>query len=164
MKTILLSLLLSVTTLLTSSTALFAQNSGDEAAIRKVLTESGAAFDKRDLTGFASYFMKSPNLYYQVSTADGQLIVAHGWEAMTHMVGAHMKNDANDFKGEHGASDFKVHTAGTMAWVTATSHWDLPGGKSNGSDLLILEKQSGQWKIIALTTQTYADGKLVVVK
>ncbi len=164
MKTMLLSLLLSVTTLMVSSTALFAQKSGDETAIRKVLTESGAAFDKRDLTGFASYFVKSPDLYYQVSTADGQLIVAHGWEAMTHMVGAHMKNVADDFKGKHSASDFMVHTSGTMAWVTATSHWDLANGKSNGSDLLILEKQSGQWKIIALTTQTYTDGKLVVVK
>ncbi|MBD2705763.1 DUF4440 domain-containing protein [Spirosoma sp. BT702] len=164
MKTILLSMLLAVTSLTTSTTVTFAQQSGEEAAIKKVLTTSFDAFGKRDLDGFAAYFVKSPELFYQVHAADGQLLVAHGWEAMTHMVGGHMKNDPNDFKGKHSLSDIRIHTQGDMAWVSQTSNWASPRGASKGSDILVLQKQSGQWKIAALTTQTYAEGKLIVVK
>lgn len=71
MKTLLLSLMLSATALTASTTVTFAQKSGDEAAIQKVLNESWAAFGKRDLPGFAAYFIKSPNLYYQVYAAEG---------------------------------------------------------------------------------------------
>ena len=164
MKTILLSTLLSVACLTTWTTATFAQQSGEEAAIQTVLTTSFDAFGKRDLTGFAAYFIKSPDLFYQVHTAEGQVIVAHGWEAMTHMVGNHMKNDPNDFKGKHSLSDFRIHVQGNMAWASQTSRWELPAGIHKGSDLVVLQKQSGQWKIAALNTQTYAEGKLVVVK
>src|SRR5438128_2053872 len=99
MKTILLSMLLAVATLSASTTVTLAQHSGEEVAIQKVLTTSFNAFIERDLNGHGTYFVKSPDLFYQVYTADGQLLVAHGWEAMMHMVGAHMKNDPNDFKG-----------------------------------------------------------------
>jgi hypothetical protein len=164
MKTILLSMLLSIVSLIASTTVTFAQPSGEETAIQQVLTKSFDAFGQRDLTGFAAYFVKSPDLFYQAYTTEGQLIVAHGWEAMTHMVGNHMKNDPNNFKGKHSLSDFRIHVQGTMAWVNQTSRWELPGGVSKGSDFVVLQKLSGQWKIAALITQTYAEGKLVVVK
>jgi ketosteroid isomerase-like protein len=164
MKTILLSVFLSVTSLITSTTVTLAQHSGEEAAIQQVLTTSFDAFGQRDLNSFAAYFVKSPKLFYQVYTIEGQLIVAHGWEAMTHMVGTHMKNDPNDFKGKNSLSDFRIHVQGTMAWVHQTSRWELPGGVYKGSDIVVLQKQAGKWKIAALSTQTYAEGKLVVVK
>ncbi|QHW00035.1 YybH family protein [Spirosoma endbachense] len=164
MKTILLSVLLSVASLIIPTTVTFAQQSGEETAIQQVLTRSFDAFGQRDLTGFSAYFVKSPDLFYQVYTIEGQLIVARGWEAMTHMVGNHMKNDPNDFKGKHSLSDFQIHVQGQMAWVNQTSRWELPGGVYKGSDFVVLQKQAGQWKIAALITQTYAEGKLVVVK
>ena len=164
MKTILFSLLLSASALTASTTVTFAQKSGDEAAIQKVLNESRAAFGKRDLPGFAAHFIKSPTLYYQVYAGEGQLIMAQGWEAMTHMVGGHMKNDADAFNAELTASDTRIHVNGNMAWVTQTGHWEKAGQKSQSRDLTILEKQANQWKIAALTSQTYTDGKLVMVK
>ncbi|GAB3691357.1 hypothetical protein GCM10027592_09320 [Spirosoma flavus] len=130
--------------LTTATTVTFAQQSGEEAAIKTVLTTSFDAFAKRDLNGFAAYFMKSPDLFYQVHTVEGQLIMARGWEAMTHMVGNHMKNDPNDFKGKHSVSDFRINVQGNMAWVSQTSSWELPTGINKGSDLLVLQKQSGQ--------------------
>ena len=169
MKTTLLSIFLSAIMLTASSTGTFAQKSGDEAAIQRVLQESRDAFGKRDLAGFARCFVQSPDLYYQVMTADGQLIMAQGWEAMNHMVGGHMKNDPDAFKGTHTVSDSKITIKGNTAWVHLTSHWNIPGQPGTSRDLLILEKQaasgsSPQWKIAALTTQNYADGKLAVVK
>ena len=75
-----------------------------------------------------------------------------------------MKNDPNDFTGKHSLSDFRIHVQDPIAWVSQTSSWELASGTHKGSDLLILQKQAGQWKIAALTTQTYAEGKLVVIK
>jgi ketosteroid isomerase-like protein len=169
MKTILLSVLLSALMLTVSSTGTFAQKAGDEAAIQKILKEMSDAYGKRDLAGFARYFAQSPDLYYQVLTADGQLIMAQGWEAMNHMVGGHMKNDPDAFKGTHTLSDTKITIRGNTAWVHYTSHWNIPGQPGVSRDMLILEKQaangsSPQWKIAALTTQNYAEGKLAVVK
>ncbi len=78
MKITLLSLLLSAAALTAFTTRSSAQKSGDEAAIQKVLDASLSTFDKRDLKGFAALFVKSPYLYYQVYTDDGQVIMAQG--------------------------------------------------------------------------------------
>lgn len=100
MKTTLISLLLSATMLTVLSTRSLAQTSGDEAAIRQLVHHARLAFNKRDLKTFADYFVESPSLYYQVLTPDNQLLMARGWEAMTHMVGNHMKNDPQDFPAD----------------------------------------------------------------
>ena len=137
----------------------------DETAIRKVLDDSGIAFSKRDLNAFGSLFIKSPELYYQVYTGDEMVILAHGWEAMTRMVGGYMKDNppSNDVKMM--ASDHKLHIDGAAAWVSAHNDWVLPGGKKGFSrDFIVLEKQQGTWKIAALTSQNYAEGKFVEVK
>ena len=81
MKTILLPMLLAVGSLTTSTTVAYVQQSGEKAAIQQVLKASFNAFAQRDLTGFAAYFVQSPDLFYQVYAADGQLLVANGWEA-----------------------------------------------------------------------------------
>ena len=167
MKTILLSLLLSAALLTTFTTCVSAQQSGDEAAVRKTLDASLTTFNKRDLTGFAALFVKSPNLYYQVYTTEGQLIMAQGWEAMTHMVGGYMKSNPKPSKT--AISDYRIHINGNTAWVNATNHSEMAGQKSQSRDLLIMEKQAGngsapRWKIAALTSQAYTDKKLVVIK
>ena len=171
MKTILLALL-SATLLTISSTVSHAQTSADEAAIKRVIYDSQLAFNKRDLKTFSGYFIKSPALYYQVRTGDNQLLMARGWEAMTHMVGGHMKNDPKEFPANPTpipATDVHVQVRGNMAWVDATTHWEAAGKKGHSRDLLILEKQAGngstpRWQIAALTTQTYADKQLVVIR
>lgn len=167
MKTTLLSLL-SATLLTISSTVSHAQTTGEEAAIKQVIHDSQLAFNKRDLKAFSGYFINSPDLYYQVRTADNQLVMARGWEAMTHMVGGHMKNDPQEFPANptpSPATDTHVQIRGNTAWVDATTHWEnSKQEKGQGRDLLILEKQQGQWKIAALTSQVYADKQLVVIK
>ena len=171
MKTILLSLM-SAAVLTVCSTASHAQTSGEEATIKRLLNDSRMAFNKRDLKAFSGYFIKSPALYYQVRTADNQLYMARGWEAMTHMVGGHMKNDPQEFPANPvpiPATDTHVQIRGNTAWIDETSHWESTGKKWQSRDLAILEKQTGngsapQWKIAALTSQVYADKQLVVIK
>jgi hypothetical protein len=169
MKTILLSGLLSAILLTVSTATLYAQKLADEAAILKVMNDSRTAFDKRDLPTFSAYFVKSPDLYYQVYTADGQLIMAQGWEAMTHMVGGHIQNEPKPLKEMGKLSDVRIHINGNTAWANGTSHWDGPGEGNVARDFFVLEKQASngsapQWKIAVLTTQAYPKEKLVVVR
>lgn len=169
MKTTLLSSLLAAILLTISTATSYAQKSGDEAAILKVIHASRTAFDKRNLTEFAACFVKSPDLYYQVYTGDGQLIMAQGWEAMTHMVGGNMKAEPKPLKDMGKLSDVRIHINGNTAWANGTSHWDGPGEGNVSQDFFVLEKQvnngsSPQWKIAVLTTQNYPKEKLIVVK
>ena len=136
----------------------------EQAAIQQVIIDSKAAFDKRELDTFFSYFIKSPALYYQVHEASGQLILAHGWEAMTHMVGGYMKEHPEHSKGKYAQLDPCIQVKENMAWVSATGEIDMGGEKTSSRDFFVLEKQGSQWKISALIVQDYAKGKLIVVK
>ncbi|MFC5408074.1 YybH family protein [Larkinella bovis] len=164
MKSLMLSFLLSAATVAALFSPSYAQKTGDEAAILSVLNNSRLAFDKRDLNGFTSYFIQSPNLYYQVYSGNEHMLLAYGWEAMKRMVGDHLKKEPASLAGKHTASDFRTHINGNMAWVTSMGHLDLGGEKKESRDLFILQKQNGQWKIAALTTQEYTREKLALIK
>ncbi|WP_221392860.1 nuclear transport factor 2 family protein [Dyadobacter sp. NIV53] len=145
------------------ATETFSQTASQEEVIKEILTKTRAAFDNRDLDKFASYFVKSPDLYYQITTADGAVLMARGWEAMTHMVGGHMKDNPEPAKDKYTLTDYQIHINGNNAWVNANGN-----SKNDGlsRDFIVFEKQdgSGQWKVIALTAQAYPAGKLVVIK
>lgn len=136
----------------------------EQVAIQQVILESKAAFDKRDLNAFFTYFIKSPALYYQVYEASGQLIVAHGYSAMTHMVGGYVKEHPLPSKGKYAQLDPRVQVKGNTAWVSATGEMVMGGEKTNSRDFFVLEKQGNQWKISAIIVQDYANGKLLVIK
>lgn len=159
MKTLLIVLALSATTLL--ATTVRAQ-SADEKAIRKTIDDSRAAFDKRDLNTFVSYFVNSPDLYYQVSTGDHQIILAHGIENMKKMVGGYMQSHPSAAPaGSFKMTDLRFRVNGNIAFITSNS---LDGTTNEHSqDLLVLEKTGGGWKFLALTAQYYETGKRVEV-
>lgn len=136
----------------------------EQVAIQKVLTDSKIAFDKRDLNTFFNYFTKSPALYYQVYEASGQLILAHGYEAMTHMVGGYVKEHPEPDKGKYAQLDPRIQVNGNTAWISGNGEMDMGGEKTSSRDFCVLEKQGNQWKISVLIVQDYAKGKLIVVK
>ena len=162
MKTLFLLLAFSATTLVATTAR---AQSADEKAIRKTIDDARAAFDKRDLNTFASYFVNSPDLYYQVTTGDHQLILAYGFENMKKMVGGYIKeNPAPAKAGSFKTTDLRLRVNGNVAFLTGNSL------DSNGhsQDFIILEKQGGngsapQWKILALTAQSYEMGKRIEI-
>ena len=164
MKTLFILLALSATTLL--ATTVRAQ-SADEKALRKTVDDSRAAFDKRDLNAFVTYFVNSPDLYYQVTTGDHQLILAHGFENMKKMVGGYMKDNPTPAKaGSFKTTDLRLRVNGNVAFLSGNSV-DSSSNESS-QDFIILEKQAGngsgaQWKISALTAQYYEMGKRIEV-
>lgn len=136
----------------------------EQTAIQQVILASKAAFDKRDLNTFFTYFIHSPALYYQVYEASGQLILAHGYPAMMHMVRGYVKEHPEPSKGKYAQLDTRVQVKGNTAWVSATGEMDMGREKTSSRDFFVLEKQGSQWKISAIIVQDYAKGKLIVVK
>lgn len=159
MKTLFISLVLSAAALL--ATTVRAQ-SGDEKAIRKTFDDSRAAFDKRDLNAFASYFVSSPDSYFQVSTGDHQVILAYGIENMKKMVDGYMQSHPSTAPaGSFKTTDVRVRVHGNVAFMTGNS---LDSNTNEHSqDFLVLEKTGGVWKILALTAQFYETEKRVEV-
>ena len=170
MKTLLITLALSATTLVV--TTVRAQSAApadrDEKAIRKTVEDARAAFGKRDLNTFASYFVNSPDLYYQVTTGDHQVILAHGFENMKKMVGGYIKdNPTPDKTDRFKATEPHIRVNGNVAFISANSQ--DTGKEEHSQDFLVLEKQAGngsapRWKISVLTAQYYEVGKRVEVK
>lgn len=136
-------------------------------AIRKTFDDSRAAFDKRDLNAFVSYFVSSPDSYFQVSTADHQVILAYGIENIKKMVGGYMQSHPTPAKaGSFKTTDLRVRVHGNVAFLTGNSVDS--NTNEHSQDFLVLEKQAGngtapRWKILALTAQYYETGKRVEV-
>ncbi len=164
MKTnLILALLLTVATLTT--TTVRAQNAGtpdrDETAIKKVVDDSRVAFDKRDLNAFASQFLNSPDLYYQILTGEQQMIVAHGIENMKKMVGGYFKAmPTSATPGSYAVTDVRVLVRGNTATVTANGQED----KAMSRDFMTLEKTWGMWKITSLIGTYNGTAKITEVK
>ncbi len=165
MKTnLLLALFLFATSLVTTS--VHAQSSPetsdrDETAIRAIVEGSRTAFDKRDLTAFASYFLNSPDLYYQILTEDQQMILANGIENMKKMVGGYFKAVPTPATpGSYAVTDVRVRVRGNVAYVTGNGEED----KAMSRDFMTLEKAGGVWKISSLISSYYGTGKLTEVK
>ncbi|GAB3642818.1 YybH family protein [Spirosoma arcticum] len=176
MKTLFIVLVLSATALLTTTvraqSARTAPGDRDEkrsdrsagaaSAIRKTFDDSRAAFDKRDLNAFVSYFVSSPDSYFQVSTADRQVILAHGIENIKKMVGGYMQSHPSAAPaGSFKTSDLRVRVHGNVAFMTGNSLDSTTNEHSQ--DFIILEKQGEAWKISALTAQYYETGKRIEV-
>jgi ketosteroid isomerase-like protein len=148
--------------LLSAATETFSQKTSEPEAIKQLLVNVRAAFDSRDLTRFAGYFVKSPDMYYQIYTSDGNILMARGWDAMTHMVGGYMKENPEPEARPYLLTDYQIHFNGNTAWASANGA--TTGVDHMSRDLIVFEKQGGQWKVIALTAQSYPKGKLVVIK
>jgi ketosteroid isomerase-like protein len=164
MKTNLIFLFLLAATALTTTTVR-AQTVGtldlNETTIQKVLADSRVAFDRRDLTTFAGYFLNTPDLYYQILTGEQQMIVAHGIENMKKMVGGYFKAVPTPATpGSYAVSDMRVRVRGNTAYATANGQED----KAMSRDFMTLEKINGEWKITTLIGTYYGSGKFTEVK
>lgn len=154
MKKQLLFLALFAFALVTTTTAQ-AQNKADETAIRKTLNELWTAADNRDLAAFASFFVNSPDLYYQITTADNKVLLARGIENMKKMVGGYMKSaPAATTSTKPALTNLRI--AGNVAFA----NWSNVGNQ----DFLVLEKTGDSWKISALSSQYFQPSNFIEMK
>jgi hypothetical protein len=127
----------------------------DEKVIRQTLDDLSTAVDKRDLNAFASYFVQSPDLYYQITTPENKVLLARGIDNMKKMVGGYMKSaPATTASVKPAVTNLRI--VGNVAFA----NWSNPGNQ----DFLVLEKQGSAWKISALNSQYFNAGNFIEVK
>ena len=112
-------------------------------AIRKVMNDQVAAWNRGDIEGFMDGYWKSPNLeFYSGAT------VTNGWDAT---LARYKKNYQSEGKemGKLDFSELAIHTnPSDTAWVTGRWHLKMKDGSDKGGLFtLIFRKTANGWKI-----------------
>ena len=147
--------------------SLVTAQSTDEAAISNVLNGLRADFDKRDFNAFASAFVQTPELLYQITPKEGPvgLIYAQGFDNMSKMVGDYMKSLPPSKNPKHTVLNSKIHLNGNSAYVANGLVDEDNGVRSYSRDFIMLEKNfSNIWKIISFIGAECDESKTVEVK
>ena len=141
---------LSLCLLLSLPLASLAQTSPtEEAAIRQVLERESATWRAGDVAGHAACWQLRPYSRILVSTTAGQVLDV----PPARMV------EPSPSMGQGGSavnSNYKMHVAGSTAWV---SHEEVStaknGQKIYSHELRMLEKVDGQWKLVGQSIHQY---------
>lgn len=121
-----------------------AQDRGVAAAIRAVLDQQAADWNRGDLDAFASGYKHSPDILFMGKS------VAHGYDGMLQSYKAHYPSPES--RGTLTFSSLDIQPLDER-FATATGNFHLQrtpkgGGDASGYFLLVLEKTGGGWKIV----------------
>ncbi len=122
----------------------------DETAIRKVLEDQVAAWNRHDLEGFMSGYWNSPDLtFFSGGT------VTRGWQPTLERYRKHDQAPGAEM-GTLTFSDLKVQSLGPKAaFVRGSFHLKMTSGKESGGILtLIFRRFPEGWRIIHDHTST----------
>jgi len=114
----------------------------DTAAIKQVLEKESATWRAGDVAGHAACWHLQPYSRVLVSTGDGQALDIPPAAMVA----------SSPSMGQGGAAvntNYKMHVAGTTAWVSHDEESTAKDGKKTYSyELRLLEKLDGQWKLV----------------
>ncbi|MDO7884203.1 nuclear transport factor 2 family protein [Hymenobacter cheonanensis] len=114
----------------------------DTAAIKQVLEKESATWRAGDVAGHAACWHIQPYSRILVSTGDGQALDIPPAAMLA----------ASPSMGQGGAAvntNYKMHVAGTTAWVSHDEESTAKDGQKTYSyELRLLEKIDGQWKLV----------------
>jgi uncharacterized protein (TIGR02246 family) len=118
--------------------------SGEDAAIREVLTKQAADWNRGDIEAFAAGYKNSPDILFIGTT------VRRGYDGM---IAGYRKNYPNKAAmGVLSFSGLEVHPLDAR-FATVLGHFHLErsaaaGGNADGFYSLVLEKTAAGWKIV----------------
>ena len=114
----------------------------DTAAIKLLLEKESATWRAGDVAGHAACWNIRPYSRILVSTADGQALD----------IPPALMLAASPSMGQGGAAvntNYKMHVAGTTAWVSHDEESTARDGQKTYSyELRLLEKSDNQWKLV----------------
>lgn len=114
----------------------------DTAAIKQVLEKESATWRAGDVPGHAACWHIQPYSRVLVSTADGQALD----------IPPALMVAPSPSMGQGGAAvntNYKMHVAGTTAWVSHDEESTAKDGQKTYSyELRLLEKIDNQWKLV----------------
>lgn len=131
-----------------SATALFSQTA-DETAIKKVCEAETRAWLIKDAATFNNCWQVRPYSRIMVTTEEG----------VTLSIGADQIGKAQaDVMGGGGSfvnSNYLIHVEGNTAWVTYDEVKTDEKGAHPSYEMRLLEKVSGEWKIVGMSVHHY---------
>lgn len=118
-------------------------DTASEKAIRGVLDNQTAAWNRGDLRGFMAGYWNSPELtFYSGNT------VTSGWQATLERYQKRYQSPGAAM-GKLDFSQLEIHPSGDMAWVGGHWHLKMPDGKDLGGVFtLVFRKLPEGWKIV----------------
>ncbi len=127
----------------------------DQAAIKKVIEEHVAAFNKRQPDANLSFWVKAP--YVSHSYVGPNTGYIRGFDKLSTEVRAYMAEHPASTSTESRLSDFVMHVNGTSAWVTFVQDRYRDGKRVGGTyEARYMEKIDGAWKIAAVVAKDSA--------
>ena len=162
MKTILLSLALSATTLMASSTITRAQ-SADIAAIKAVVEKETMSWNNRDATGMTDCWANVPEAGQLVSLQDGKGTVISNHNTKMDMpvaIKTMLAGMGPAGKETFQNTDYQIRVKGDAAFVQYEQVVTAPDGqKQYAHETRYLEKMGGAWKIVHVGAAFYVPAK-----
>ena len=130
--------------ILVSVLSAFASAQTPKTAIRNVLQQQVAAWNRHDLDGFMSGYWNSPDLIFFSGAQE-----TSGWQATLERYRAKYQAEGRAM-GKLEFSDLSVHELGPdAAFVLGEFHLTMPDGKTpHGLFTLIFRKFPDGWKIV----------------
>lgn len=117
------------------------------AAIRSVLTQSAAAWNRGDIAGFLESYRNSPDTIFVTSTG-----IVRGWRQIRARYGKEYGGPGHGRMGVLTFSQLEIHPLGSN-YALAIGRWHLARSAANGGDAggyftLTFQKTSAGWRII----------------
>lgn len=120
----------------------------NEAASRQVLEKESATWRAGDVAGHAACWHPQPYSLILISTAEGQVLD----------VPPVLMTGVSPAMGQGGPavnSKYKLHVAGSAAWVSNDEESTAKDGRKTSSEFRVLEKFDDQWRLVGQSVRTY---------
>ena len=130
------------------ATAVFSQDTTEDANIKKVIEGETLAFANADLTAWSDYFVHESYVRWSVSPT----MYFDGWDALYKGAKAFLENNSGrkDADALHKINriDWDIHINGNVALVKFVQTWE--GNPGPSQQFRVLERTNGKWKISML--------------
>ena len=148
MKTFLLVIAITLSSLASS----MAQ--ADHEAIKRVLRNETEGFFKRDKAVWSSAWAHVPYIHFAANLYGGDFMLIEGWDRLEKHFSSQFKSSKLTDNVTVKNSNYTIHQNGNMAFVAYDQTLLDSHGKTTSKESRVVEKISGQWKIINVTALT----------
>lgn len=126
----------------------------DHEAIKKVLRNETEGFFKRDKAEWSNAWAHTPYIHFAANLYGGDFMLIEGWDKLEKQFASQFKSSKVSDKVVVQNANYTIHQNGNMAFVAYDQTLLDSHGKTTSKESRVVEKISGQWKIINVTALT----------
>lgn len=126
----------------------------DHEAIKQVLRNETEGFFKRDKAMWSNAWAHAPYIHFAANLYGGDFMLIEGWNKLEKQFASQFKSSKVSDKVVVQNANYTIHQNGNMAFVAYDQTLLDSHGKTTSKESRVVEKISGQWKIINVTALT----------